>query len=288
MNIALFGYGKMGKMIEQIAQNRGHTIVAKIDVDSGDIDYSQMDVAIDFSMPDAAFDNISGCLRHGVPVICGTTGWLDKYDDASALCEKEKGAFIHASNFSLGVNVFFELNIHLARMMRSLNQYRVTMEEIHHTQKLDAPSGTAITLAEGIMQNSNYKGWELRDSDGSRSSEIIGKSEMAGDSTTTGKSETTGDSDGSRSSEMAGDSNVLRETGGHTIPVTSKRIGNTPGTHSVDYKSEIDTLEIKHTAHNREGFALGAVIAAEWIQDKTGVFTMKDVLGLKENPEPPG
>ncbi len=233
MNIALFGYGKMGKMIESVAQNRGHNIVAKIDLDSGEIDFSEMDVAIDFSMPDAAFDNITGCFENGVPVISGTTGWLEKYDDAVALCDKKEGAFIYASNFSLGVNVFFELNKHLAGMMRNLDQYQVSMEEIHHTQKLDAPSGTAITLAEGIIENSAYKTWKLGDAD---------------------KAE---------------------------IPITSKRIGDTPGTHTVDYESKVDNIEIKHTAHNREGFALGAVIAAEWIHGKTGVFTMKDVLNLK-------
>ncbi len=233
MNIALFGYGKMGKMIEQIAQDRGHNIVAKIDVDTVDIDYSKMDVAIDFSMPDAAFENITGCIAKGVPIISGTTGWLEKYDDAVALCKKRKGAFIYASNFSLGVNVFFELNQYLARMMQSLNEYRVSMEEIHHTQKLDAPSGTAISLAEGIIANSGYKGWKLEDAEEGE------------------------------------------------IPITSKRIGNTPGTHTIDYKSKVDAIEIKHTAYGREGFALGAVIAAEWIQGKTGVFTMKDVLGLK-------
>lgn len=232
MNIALFGYGKMGKMIEAIAQNRGHHIVAKIDIDSVDIDYTNMDVAIDFSMPNAAFDNISGCLENGVPVISGTTGWLEKYDEAVALCNEKKGAFIYASNFSLGVNVFFELNQYLARMMHNLNQYHVSMEEIHHTQKLDAPSGTAITLAEGIIENSGYKVWKLDDAE-------LGE-----------------------------------------IPITSKRIGDTPGTHTVDYKSAVDSIEIRHTAHNREGFALGAVIAAEWIRGKTGVFTMKDVLGL--------
>ncbi len=233
MNIALFGYGKMGKMIEMIAQNRGHNIVAKIDVDSGDFDYSEMDVAIDFSMPDAAFDNITGCFDNGVPVISGTTGWLEKYNDAVALCNKKNGAFIYASNFSLGVNVFFELNKHLARMMRKMDQYRVSMEEIHHTQKLDAPSGTAITLAEGIIENSEYKTWKLDNAD---------------------KAE---------------------------IPITSIRVDDTPGTHTIDYKSKVDSIEIKHTAHNREGFALGAVIAAEWIQGKTGVFTMKDVLDLE-------
>ena len=230
-------------MIEQIAQNKGHEIVAKIDVDAGDIDYSPMDVAIDFSMPDAAFDNITGCIENGVPVISGTTGWLEKYEDAVKLCDKNNGAFIYASNFSLGVNVFFELNQHLARMMRNLDQYRVSVEEIHHTQKLDAPSGTAITLAEGIIENSGYEDWKLEDAEERKNANI---------------------------SEKRGE-----------IPITSKRIGDTPGTHTIDYQSNVDVLEIRHTAHNREGFALGAVIAAEWIQGKTGVFTMKDVLGLK-------
>lgn len=232
MNIALFGYGKMGKMIEQIAQGRGHTIVAKIDVDSKDIDFSEMDVAIDFSMPNAAFENITSCFENGVPVISGTTGWLDNYDKAVSLCEEKKGGFIYASNFSLGVNVFFELNSHLAKMMKGLKQYRVSMEEIHHTQKLDAPSGTAITLAEGIIDHTDYSDWKLS------------------------------------------------EAPDNEVPITSKRIGTTPGTHAVVYESKVDTIEIKHTAHNREGFALGAVIAAEWLVGKTGVFTMKDVLGL--------
>jgi 4-hydroxy-tetrahydrodipicolinate reductase len=232
MKIALFGYGKMGKMIEQIAQQRGHTIVAKIDIDTGVIDFSNIDVAIDFSTPDAAFSNISGCFKNGVPVISGTTGWLQDYDKAVALCQEKKGGFIYASNFSLGVNVFFELNSYLAKMMKNLEQYKVSMEEIHHTQKLDAPSGTAITLAESIIEHTNYSGWKLDE-----------------------------DSD-------------------ETIPITSKRIGNTPGTHDVTYESKVDSVEIKHTAHNREGFALGAVIAAEWLIDKTGVFSMKDVLGL--------
>ena len=232
MNIALFGYGKMGKMIASIAQSRGHNIIAKIDAEAKDIQYSGMDVAIDFSMPDAAFGNIIGCFENGVPVISGTTGWLDKYDEAVALCNEKQGAFIYASNFSLGVNVFFELNEYLARMMRSLTQYQVSMEEIHHTQKLDAPSGTAITLAEGIIKNSDYNTWKLN------------------------------------------------TAGVEEISILSKRIGETPGTHTVDYKSPVDAIEIKHTAHNREGFALGAVIAAEWIKNKTGVFTMKDVLDL--------
>lgn len=232
MRIALFGYGKMGKMIEQVALSRNHEIVAKIDVDSESPDFKNMDVAIDFSMPKAAFQNIGQCLENEVPIISGTTGWLENYDNAVKLCEEKKGAFIYASNFSLGVNVFFELNEYLARMMNNLKDYNVSMEEIHHTQKLDAPSGTAITLAEGIISNSDYEGWELDGKDDTK------------------------------------------------IPIKSKRIGLTPGTHTVNYENEIDSIEIKHTAHNREGFALGAVIAAEWILGKTGVFTMKDVLNL--------
>ncbi len=219
-------------MIEKIALERNHTIVAKVDVDTVDIDFSEMDVAIDFSMPSAAYGNLTKCFENGVPVISGTTGWLDKYDDAVSICKKNKGAFIYASNFSLGVNVFFELNEYLAKMMKNLDQYNVSMEEIHHTQKLDEPSGTAITLAEGIIKNTNYSAWKLENA-------------------------------------PAGE-----------IPIVSKRIGTTPGTHSIDYSSKVDSIEIKHTAHNREGFALGAVIAAEWIVGKTGIFSMKDVLNL--------
>ncbi len=232
MKIGLFGYGKMGKMIEQIARDRGHSIVAKIDDRSQDVDYTSMDVAIDFSTPEAAFDNITNCFKNKVPVISGTTGWLDRFEEAIKICEEHKSAFIYASNFSLGVNIFFELNKHLAKMMAELEQYKVSMEEIHHTQKLDAPSGTAITLAEGIIENTAYKDWKLN------------------------------------------------ESGDKTIPIKSIREGMVPGTHSISYESPVDTIEIKHEAHNREGFALGAVIASEWIQGKTGVFSMKDVLNL--------
>ncbi|WP_405415922.1 4-hydroxy-tetrahydrodipicolinate reductase [Maribacter sp. Asnod1-A12] len=232
MRIALFGYGKMGQMIEQIALNRGHEIVAKIDKNTANIDFNIMDVAIDFSMPDSAFDNITKCLNNNVPVISGTTGWLDKYNDATNLCHEKKGAFIYASNFSLGVNIFFELNNYLAKMMQNLPEYKVELEEIHHTQKLDAPSGTAITLAEGVISNSNYAQWKLE----------------------------------SASNE--------------SLKITSKRIGKVPGTHTVAYDSIVDSIEIKHTAHNREGFALGAVTAAEWIIGKSGVFSMRDVLNL--------
>src|SRR6056297_2468357 len=161
MKIALFGYGKMGKMIERLAIEKGHEITAKIDLGTEKIDFTNVDVAIDFSTPDAAYGNITKCLENNTPIISGTTGWLDKYGDVVQLCEHKKGAFIYASNYSLGVNIFFELNEYLAKMMKSLSQYKVSMEEIHHTQKLDAPSGTAITLAEGIIENSNYTGWKL-------------------------------------------------------------------------------------------------------------------------------
>ena len=233
MNIALLGYGKMGKTIEQIAIKRGHNVVLAIDKGDTDYDITKADVAIDFSIPNVAFNNISNCINNNVPVISGTTGWLDKYEDAVALCEEKKGAFIYASNYSLGVNIFFELNKTLAKMMSALDQYNVTMEEIHHTQKLDAPSGTAITLADGVIEkHDGYDNWKLE------------------------------------------------ESGNKTIPIAAKRIEDVPGTHTVTYKSEVDTINIEHIAHTRQGFALGAVVAAEWIAGKTGVFTMNDVLNI--------
>lgn len=232
MKIALLGYGRMGKEIEKIALSRGHEIVIRKDVDDI-IDITLADVAIDFSVPNSAFNNISNCLNNNVPVISGTTGWLEKYEDAIALCNEKKGAFIYASNYSLGVNIFFELNKQLAKMMKTIEGYNISMEEIHHTKKLDAPSGTAITLAEGIIENTSKNSWEL--------------------------------------GEVTSEEN---------IPIIAKRISKVPGTHTVWYDSEVDSLEIKHTAHNRKGFALGAVIAAEWISDKTGVFSMKDVLNI--------
>jgi len=233
MKIALLGYGRMGKAIEAIALQRGHTIVIKTSQDK-DYDITAADVAIDFSVPSAAYNNISNCLNHNVPVISGTTGWLEKYNAIVSLCEKQKGAFIYASNFSLGVNIFFELNKYLAKMMAKLEDYKVDIEEIHHTQKLDAPSGTAITLAEGIIQNNKaYNNWELNKAKDAK-----------------------------------------------TIAIEAKRITDVPGTHIISYTSPIDTIKIEHEAHNRQGFALGAVIAAEWIIDKSGVFTMKDVLNI--------
>lgn len=233
MKIALLGYGKMGKAIEAIAIQRGHTIAIKTNKEPTSYDITQADVAIDFSIPSAAVNNITNCINNGIPIISGTTGWLDSYDTLVTLTKAKKGAFIYASNFSLGVNIFFELNKSLSKMMSNLSQYKVSIEEIHHTQKLDAPSGTAITLAKGIIENTNYNNWKL------------------------------------------GNTNNSSE-----VSIEAKRIDNVPGTHHVNYNSEIDTISISHTAHGRDGFALGAIIAAEWLIGKTGVFTMNDVLNI--------
>lgn len=233
MKIAILGYGKMGKVIEQIAVDRGHQIALKVDENTLLYDISIADVAIDFSIPGAAVDNISNCLNNNIPVISGTTGWLNDYDKMVALCKEKNGAFIYASNFSLGVNIFFELNKTLAKMMKNLSQYKIGLEETHHTQKLDAPSGTAITLAEGIIEQSNYKSWKLG-----------------------------------------------FNVGNDEIPIETKRIDKVPGTHNINYNSEVDAINLTHTAHNRDGFALGAVIAAEWLINKKGIYTMNDVLNI--------
>ena len=235
MKIALFGYGKMGKEIEQIALQRGHEIVLKIK-GTEEYDISKVDIAIDFSVPNAALSNIVSCFRNNVPVISGTTGWLDDFDKAIDVCKENNGSFIYASNFSIGVNIFFELNKQLAKMMNSQKEYSINVEEIHHTKKLDTPSGTAITLAEGIINHTSKRDWQLKE----RQTQI---------------------NDG-------------------TIPIEAKRILDVPGTHIISYESQIDSIEIKHTAHNRKGFALGAVIAAEWLNNKIGIYTMKDVLNI--------
>lgn len=232
MKIALLGYGKMGKAIEKIALSRGHTITLKLDDFQKDINFNNCDVAIDFSIPQAAFENINQALENNVPIVSGTTGWLDKYEDAKALCVKNKGSFIYASNFSLGVNLFFELNKQLAKLMKGFG-YSPSIIETHHTQKLDTPSGTAISLAEQIIPYSDKNNWTL-----------------------------------------ANNSN-------EELLITSKRVNTVPGTHQIIYTSDIDEIEIKHTAKSRLGFAQGAVLAAEYIVDKTGVFNMQDVLGLK-------
>ena len=233
MKIALLGYGRMGKAIEEIALDRNHEIILKIDLDTKNYDITLADIAIDFSTPTAAYSNIKNCIENGVPVVSGTTGWLDQYQEILALCDQYNGSFIAASNFSLGVNVFFELNQQLAKMMAKISHYEASIEEIHHIQKLDSPSGTAITLAEGIIKHTDKKDWTT-------------------DVTNSGKN----------------------------IPIISKRVPEVPGTHKITYTSTVDTIAIKHTAHNRHGFALGAIIAAEWLIDKKGVYTMKDVLGI--------
>lgn len=233
MKIALLGYGKMGKAIEEIAKNRGHEIVLKLEEDISNYELEKMDidVAIDFSVPKAAFKNITTCFKKNIPVVCGTTGWLDDYEKATKICKEEQSAFIYASNFSVGVNLFFELNKKLAKMMNGMDDYEVEIEEIHHTEKQDAPSGTAISLAQEIItENDKKESWQL---------------------------------DHATENE---------------IPIMAKRIDDVNGTHTVSYKSNIDSIEIMHTAHSRQGFALGAVLAAEWLKDKEGVFTMKDVL----------
>ena len=222
----------MGQAIEKIAKQRGHTIVLKTTSKDKDYNLSNVDVAIDFSVPTSAVENISQCLKQDVPVISGTTGWLEHYDSIVELCKKQQGTFLYASNFSLGVNIFFELNKTLANLMNRLPEYTASIEEIHHTQKLDAPSGTAISLAKDIISNSDYSSWTL-------------------------------------------DKPNEKELG-----IVAKRIENVPGTHEISYDSTIDSIQIKHTAHSREGFALGAVIAAEWIFGKKGIFTMKDVLNI--------
>jgi 4-hydroxy-tetrahydrodipicolinate reductase len=233
MKIALLGYGKMGKVIERIAIERGHQIVLKKDESNTFEGLSNADVAIDFSVPKAAVDNISNCFHANVPVVSGTTGWLEHYEEMITLCNEKQGGFISSSNFSLGVNLFFELNDYLAKIMAPYTFYSVAMEEIHHTQKLDAPSGTAISLAKGVIENNHYTNW------------------------------------------------TLDKPAKNEIHIEALRIADVPGTHTVTYNSEVDSIEIKHTAHNREGFALGAVIAAEWLAGKQGVFTMKDVLNLE-------
>lgn len=232
MKVALLGYGRMGQAIEKIALERGHEIVIRKDMEPLEVDLGLADVAIDFSHPNAAFDNVVSCLKAGVPIVSGTTGWLDRLEEAKALCKKEQGAFLYASNFSIGVNLFFNLNAYLARLMRSLKDYDVELEEIHHVHKLDAPSGTAISLAEGILEKSDKEGWSLE-----------------------------------KGSE-------------EELFIRVKREGEVPGTHKVRYSSEVDSIEIKHTAHSRTGFALGAVVASEWLLGKKGVFSMSDVLDL--------
>jgi 4-hydroxy-tetrahydrodipicolinate reductase len=237
MNIALIGYGKMGHAIEKIAVSRGHSIVARVDASPADweaLRTTKADVAIEFSIPEKAAENVKKCLEMGIPVLSGTTGWLAEKTAIDQLALNKNIPFFYASNYSLGVNLFFKLNEYLAKLVSTHPQYQVTMEEIHHTQKKDAPSGTAITLAEGVLKYLKQKtGWAL-----------------SGNETNT------------------------------EIPITSKRIDPYPGQHTITYHSSIDDLEIRHTAHSREGFALGAVLVAEWLPAQKGILGMDDFLKL--------
>jgi 4-hydroxy-tetrahydrodipicolinate reductase len=238
MKIALIGYGKMGKEIERIALDRGHEIVLKIDVtnpeDLSVSNLQQADVAIEFTTPESAVENYKLCFEAGVPVISGTTGWLAHKSEVYQLCETLNGTFFYTSNFSLGVNIFFVLNKKLAELMAKQGEYKVEMKEIHHTQKLDAPSGTAITLAEGILENiPELKSWVNHST--------------------------------SQVSELG---------------IISEREGQVPGTHIINYDSEVDYIEITHCAKNRKGLAFGAVLAAEYSFGKKGILTMNDMLNL--------
>lgn len=237
MKVLLIGYGKMGKTIEQILLQRGHEVAHIVDRDTelqvADIPAGSVDLAIEFTEPSAAFNNITSCFRKGIPVVSGTTGWQSRKEELEQICKEYKGTFFYASNFSLGVNIFFALNKYLAHLMNRYPDYGVSMSEIHHTEKKDAPSGTAITLAEGILQEvQRLQHWQLK---------------------------------GEQSAEGALEIEALREP-------------HVPGTHTVVYTSEMDTIEIKHTAHTRTSFAQGAVLAAEWVLGKKGIFGMGDLL----------
>lgn len=238
LRIALIGYGRMGKTIEQIAIDKGYEVVLIIDKDNANDltleNLKKADVAIEFTQPASAYHNIMMCIKAGTPVISGTTGWLEHYDEVVEACATHKSAFFYASNFSIGVNIFFEINEYLAKMMGEWSQYEPSLNEIHHIHKLDAPSGTGITLAESVLKHLTHKkDWV------------------------------------NRTSETP-----------EELTLTSERIALTPGTHSTKYDSTVDSIEIIHTAHSRLGFAKGAVMAAEWIIGKTGVYNMRQLLGF--------
>lgn len=233
MKIALLGYGRMGKAIEKYAKQRAHEIVYRHDKNEVEGDLSLADVAINFSVPNAALENIKLALKNQIPVVCGTTGWLEHYEEIVSFCNTQKSGFLYASNFSIGVNLFFKINSIAAKLMKSQNEdYNPSLEEIHHIHKLDAPSGTAITLAETVMEESDLTEWELN-----------------------------------------GDSK-------DKLKIKSLREGEVPGTHIIKYTSSNDEITLKHEAFSRDGFALGAVIASEWLVGKEGIFSMKDVLNI--------
>jgi len=239
MKIALIGYGKMGMAIEDIALQKGHEVVLKINIENTEDltmeNLRKADVAIEFTGPESAYDNLVKCMDAGVPVVCGSTGWLEKWEAIKNLCKQKDGSLIYASNYSIGVNLFFDVNKYLGRLMAEYDDYNVSLEEIHHTQKKDAPSGTAITLAEQVLENIKIKTRWVN--------QVSGKADE--------------------------------------LEIISERVDPAPGTHKVKYSSPIDDIEIIHTAHNRQGFAGGALKAANFLKDKKGIFTMRDVLGLR-------
>ncbi len=233
MKIGLLGYGKMGKTIEKSAKERKHEIVYIADKNMEEGDLEQADIAINFSVPDAAVFNIKKALQLNIPVVCGTTGWLDKFEEITRFCEEKNTAFLYAANFSIGVNLFFKLNDLAANLIEPQKQeYKVSIKEIHHVHKLDAPSGTALSLAKPLLSNDYFKEWELNGS------------------------------------------------GKEKLNIESTREGEVPGKHIVSYRSKVDEISLKHEAFNRDGFAQGAIIAAEWLADKKGVFSMQDVLNI--------
>ncbi len=240
MKIALIGYGKMGMAIEDIALQKGHEVVLKINIENTEDltmeNLRKADVAIEFTGPESAYDNLVKCMDAGVPVVCGSTGWLEKWEAIKNLCKQKDASLIYTSNYSIGVNLFFEVNKYLGRLMAEYDDYNVSLEEIHHTQKKDAPSGTAITLAEQVLENIKIKTRWVN--------QVSGKADE--------------------------------------LEIISERVDPAPGTHKVKYSSPIDDIEIIHTAHNRQGFAGGALKAANFLKDKKGIFTMKDVLGLTD------
>jgi len=238
LKIAIIGYGKMGKTIDRLLRDSEDQVILRIDQENRNevslAELSQADVAIEFSRPESAVANIRWCLEAGVPLVSGTTGWLEHYDEMTQAIKDQKGAFLYASNFSIGVNLFFAVNRYLAQLMASQSSYKPSLEEIHHTEKLDAPSGTGITLAQQMLEVLPHKSTWVN-----------------------------------RLSEQPDELSII-----------SKRIDKVPGTHTILYQSAVDEIEIKHTAHSREGFARGAIQAARWIVGKEGVFSMSDVLGI--------
>ncbi|WP_185858033.1 4-hydroxy-tetrahydrodipicolinate reductase [Blattabacterium cuenoti] len=241
MNIAIIGYGKMGKTIEKIAKIRNHKISLCYDGTPSLhlLNNSNSDVAIEFSQPHSAFNNIKICIENNIPIVCGTTGWLEKFEIIQKICKDKNGSFLYSSNFSIGMNIFFEINKKLSKLLHLSSQdYEVMIEEIHHKEKIDKPSGTAVSLAKDIINNKMKETW------------ILDENKM--------------------------DKKKIK----NQILILSKRLNHVPGIHIVKYKSKIEDIKIQHKAHNREGFALGAVIAAEWIQHKKGIFSMKEVLEI--------